>query len=215
MLSVVIPLLDEAESLRELTERLTECLGDIPHELLFVDDGSRDESWNVILKIVSGGQSGADRAALDAAIEAAIPYGGWCPNGGWAEDMPEPPGVLALYPDLRPTPETSPGQRTEWNVRDSDALMVLVDSASLAASKGTGFALNCAAVLKKPHIILDIDAPDALPKAQGFLADRAGGRLCIGGPRESEAPGIYTKALALVTALFELTNSLPRARSPR
>jgi hypothetical protein len=178
-----------------------------------VPPGSRERYH--MLKIISGGQSGADRAALDAAIEAAIPYGGWCPNGGWAEDMPEPPGVLALYPDLRPTPETSPGQRTEWNVRDSDALMVLVDSASLAASKGTGFALNCAAVLKKPHIIIDIDAPDALPKAQGFLADRAGGSLCIGGPRESEAPGIYTKALALVTALFELTNSLPRARSPR
>ena len=52
-----------------------------------------------MLTIVSGGQTGVDRAALDVAIELGIPYRGWCPKGGWAEDMPNPPGVLALYPD--------------------------------------------------------------------------------------------------------------------
>lgn len=167
------------------------------------------------MKIVSGGQSGVDRAALDAAIEAGIPYAGWCPHGGWAEDMPEPPGVLALYPDLRPTPEASPAQRTAWNVRDSEALMVLVDSAGLAASKGTSLALSCAEEHDKPRIVIDIDAPDALPKAQKFLADRKDASLCIGGPRESEAPGIYTKALSFLGALFEPTILLTRANSPR
>lgn len=163
------------------------------------------------MKIVSGGQSGVDRAALDAAIEAGIPYAGWCPKGGWAEDMPEPPGVLALYPELHETPEASPGQRTKWNVRDSDVLMVLVTSAGLAVSKGTSLALSYAEELNKPHIVLDIDALDALSQAQSFLAPREGGRLCIGGPRESEAPGIYTKALAFLAALFDLTISPPRA----
>ena len=156
-----------------------------------------------MLKIVSGGQSGVDRAALDAAIAAGIPYAGWCPNGGWAEDMPEPPGVLALYPDLQETPEASPGQRTEWNVRDSEALMVLVGTAGLAASKGTGLALRYAEKLGKPHIVIDIDAPDVPKQARSFLGERAGGSLCIAGPRESEAPGIYAKALARLTALFE------------
>ena len=154
------------------------------------------------MKIVSGGQSGVDRAALDAAIEAGIPYAGWCPNGGWAEDMPEPPGVLALYPNLRETPEASPGQRTAWNVRDSEALMVLVDSADLTASKGTALAVSGAEACNKPFIVIDVDAPDALKQAKSFLADWPGDRLCIGGPRESEAPGIYTKALSFLGALF-------------
>jgi hypothetical protein len=52
-------------------------------------------------RIVSGGQTGVDRAALDVAIAHAIPYGGWCPAEGWAEDLPEPPGLLARYPALR------------------------------------------------------------------------------------------------------------------
>ena len=54
--------------------------------------------------VISGGQTGADRAALQAAIATGTPYGGWCPKDGWAEDLPRPPGVLALYPNLRETP---------------------------------------------------------------------------------------------------------------
>src|SRR5262245_24872698 len=107
-----------------------------------------------MLTIVSGGQSGVDRAALDVAIELGIPYRGWCPRGGWAEDMPTPPGALALYPELHETPEADPRQRTEWNVRDSDRLMVLVGGTGLSVSKGTAFALECAETLAKPHIVI-------------------------------------------------------------
>jgi hypothetical protein len=64
------------------------------------------------VKVISGGQTGADRAALDVATEQGLAYGGWCPKGGWAEDLSDPPGVLALYPDLRETPDADPGQRT-------------------------------------------------------------------------------------------------------
>src|SRR6478672_329462 len=80
-----------------------------------------------MLTIVSAGQTGVDRAALDVAIELGIAYRGWCPKGGWAEDRPSPPGVLALYPGLGETPHADPRQRTEWNVRDCDRLMVLVE----------------------------------------------------------------------------------------
>ena len=52
------------------------------------------------LIIISGGQSGVDRAALDVAIARGIAYGGWCPKGGWAEDLAVPPGLLARYPLL-------------------------------------------------------------------------------------------------------------------
>jgi hypothetical protein len=65
-----------------------------------------------MLTIVSGGQTGVDRAALDVAIELGIPYRGWCPKGGWAEDMLNPPGVLILYPELRETQDADPRQRT-------------------------------------------------------------------------------------------------------
>jgi hypothetical protein len=155
-----------------------------------------------MLKILSGGQTGVDRAALDAAIEAGIAYGGWCPKGGWAEDHGTPPGVRARYPDLRETPESAPDQRTEWNVRDADGLMVLTDSAGLSVSKGTGLALRSAESLAKPHIVIDVEAPDALKQARAFIEARGGGSLCVAGPRESEAPGIYAKARAFLTTLL-------------
>jgi hypothetical protein len=53
------------------------------------------------MKLISGGQSGVDRAVLDVAVERGSDYGGWCPKDGWAEDLPEPPGLLAKYPQLR------------------------------------------------------------------------------------------------------------------
>ena len=53
------------------------------------------------MKLLSGGQSGVDRAVLDVAVERGIDYGGWCPKDGWAEDLPKPPGLLAKYPKLR------------------------------------------------------------------------------------------------------------------
>ena len=155
-----------------------------------------------MLKIISGGQSGVDRAALDAAIEAGMDYGGWCPKGGWAEDLPERPGVVALYPNLRETPDAAPEERTLWNVFDSDALMVLTDRAGLGVSGGTELAFGWAEDNGKPRIAIDVDASDALAQARVFLEGRAGGTLCIAGPRESEAPGIYAKARAFLAALF-------------
>jgi len=90
-----------------------------------------------MLTVISGGQTGPDRAALEAAVVTGMTYGGWCPKGGWAEDMPEPPGVLALYPGLRATPSAVPEQRTDWNVRDCDALLVLAGEGGVDVSPGT------------------------------------------------------------------------------
>jgi hypothetical protein len=83
------------------------------------------------MKVITGGQTGVDRAALDAAIECALAYGGWCPRGGWAEDLTGRPGLLKRYPSLRETPSADPAQRTEWNVRDSDAALIVIDGAGL------------------------------------------------------------------------------------
>ncbi|HEU0016829.1 MAG TPA: putative molybdenum carrier protein, partial [Methyloceanibacter sp.] len=113
--------------------------------------GDKRAEGTLMLKILSGGQTGVDRATLDVAIEEGIAYGGWCPKSGWAEDMPNPPGLLSHYPDLRETPDADPSQRTEWNVRDADRLMVLIDSAGLSVSKGTGLAIDTAKKLGKPN----------------------------------------------------------------
>jgi hypothetical protein len=160
------------------------------------------------MKILSGGQTGVDRAVLDVAIARGIAYGGWCPKGGWAEDLPTPPGLLAKYPNLRETPLADPAQRTEWNVRDSDASMILIDTGGLAVSKGTTLAHERAERLGKPFFVVDLRAPGAAVRAADWLraeqdAFGAGLTLAIGGPRESEAPGIYARAAAFLRALLD------------
>jgi Circularly permutated YpsA SLOG family len=77
---------------------------------------------------------------LDIALAHDIDYGGWCPKGGWAEDYPDPPGLLAKYPNLKATPLAEPAQRTEWKVRDADACLIPTDAAGLDAPAGTQLA---------------------------------------------------------------------------
>ena len=160
------------------------------------------------MKLISGGQSGVDRAVLDVAIERGIDYGGWCPKDGWAEDCPEPPGLLARYPRLKETPLADPAQRTEWNVRDADACMIAVDAGGIDASAGTMLAQDLAHRYRKPLLIIDLGAADARDRASLWLRVQQARRgdalkLAIGGPRESEAPGIYVRAAAFLRALLE------------
>lgn len=149
-------------------------------------------------RIVSGGQTGVDRAALSFGRRAGIPIGGWCPAGGWAEDLTEPPGVLALYPELEPTPSADPRERTLWNVRDSHATLVLVRDR--AVSPGTDATVEFARDLARPHLVADVADTaavrlwvDALPP--GIV-------LNVAGPRESQAPGIQAQAGALLDAVL-------------
>jgi hypothetical protein len=157
--------------------------------------------------LLSGGQTGVDRAVLDVAIERGVLYGGWCPQGGWAEDLPEPPGLLAKYPLLQETPLADPAQRTEWNVRDADACMILVDAGDLAVSAGTVLAEELAHGCRRPLLIVKLGDTDRLSRAPLWLRvqkSRHGEdlKLAIGGPRESEAPGIYERAAAFLRALL-------------
>jgi Circularly permutated YpsA SLOG family len=147
-----------------------------------------------MVKIVSGGQSGVDRAALDVAIALGFGYGGWCPKGGWAEDFQDPPGLLTRYPKLEETPTGDPAERTRWNVRDSDAMLILVDSSGLAVSGGTRLAETIAGRLGKPSIVIDVAAPDGAARLSAWLTEVGPAVLGVGGPRESEAPGIYERA---------------------
>jgi hypothetical protein len=159
------------------------------------------------MKLLSGGQSGVDRAVLDVASAGGIDYGGWCPKGGWAEDFPEPPGVLARYPNLKETPLTDPAQRTEWNVRDADACMIVLEARGVDVSKGTALAQDLAHHYRKPLLVANLAGPEPLEQSTLWLRFQhrrvgAGLVLAIGGPRESEAPGIYTRSVKFLQALL-------------
>ena len=141
-------------------------------------------------KIVSGGQSGVDRAALDVAEELSFPRGGWCPRGRYAEDGPIPDG----YP-LKETPSPATSQRTEWNVRDSAGTLVLTEG---EPSGGTAVTIHFARRHGKPCLVLDLeDDPD--PDAAGrWIAEHGIAVLNVAGPRESKCPGIHRRAAAFL-----------------
>lgn len=133
-------------------------------------------------RIISGGQSGADLAALDWAIAHHIDHGGWCPKGRRSEDGPIPAQYL-----LSETPLSNYLQRTEWNVRDSDATVVFTLSDVL-----DGGSKRTAAFAEKLHRPWLHFRPGVHEKylAQ-FLARHRVTTLNVAGKRESSAPGIY------------------------
>lgn len=147
---------------------------------------------------ISGGQTGVDRAALDVAVRLGIPYAGWCPKGGLAEDFQEPPGLRAVYPALVETPTAQFAERTRWNVRDSDATLVLTVGDALERSSGTHVALAYAEELGRPTRIVDVARDDAADAVRTFLTRFE--RVNVAGPRESGAPGIYAAAARVLIA---------------
>ena len=153
------------------------------------------------MKIISGGQTGVDRAALDVAIERGLDWGGWCPKGGWAEDFPEPPGVLAVYPGLTQTPLADPAQRTEWNVRDSDATVIFSIAPELRG--GSHLTAELAARHHKPclHLSRHQQGPAAAKFLTEFLQRHRVAILNVAGPRRSEEPKAADFALETLQKL--------------
>lgn len=137
------------------------------------------------IKIVSGGQSGVDRAALDFAIQHALEHGGWCPRGRLAED-----GVIPPVYRLRETESTEFDERTQKNVLDSDATLIVVRVKEL--SGGTAFTKTCAEHQGRPLLVVCekdgvASGADAISK---FLRLNQVRTLNVAGPRESQAPGL-------------------------
>ncbi len=150
-------------------------------------------------RVVSGGQTGVDRAALDAARAAGVPIGGWCPKGRWAEDGPIPDD----YP-LQETSSPEPIVRTTWNVRDSDGTLILHPGGPLRG--GTAQTELAARRMGKPCLVLTLDRPvEALvQEIRRWLEAENIRVLNVAGPRESQAPGIYRRAYEVLAALFRL-----------
>ena len=153
---------------------------------------------NQVIKIISGGQTGADRAALDFAIDHGIPHGGWCPAGRAAED-----GPIDLRYRLTETPSEDYTQRTEWNVRDSDGTVVF----SLAAVITGGSRETVELAQRHGRPCLHVSAEADADKAPGLLARFIRGHgiqvLNVAGPRASNEPGVGAFVMRTLTnALF-------------
>ena len=149
----------------------------------------------LVEKIISGGQTGVDRAALDMALELGIPCGGWCPKGRKSEDGPIP----NRYP-LRETGSASYPVRTAKNVQDSDGTLVLTMGPPMG---GTALTIKLAKGKRKPFLVFDLNkCRDALLTRTWILTNRIK-ILNIAGPRESECPGVYHQACEFLRAFFE------------
>lgn len=133
-------------------------------------------------RIVSGGQTGVDRAALDAAIWLGIPHGGWCPSGRRSEDGPIPERY-----ELRETEVRDYSVRTERNVVDSDATLILYHE---ALSGGTAFTVRMAKKHKQPHLLVNLSEDVDSDVILRWLANEGVVTLNVAGPRESSRPEI-------------------------
>ena len=149
----------------------------------------------MLRKIVSGGQTGVDRAALDTARALGLQSGGWCPGGRTAED-----GRLRRCYLLVETPSQDYGQRTEWNVRDSDGTLIInrgcLDGGTLATAR---YALEAHA---KPVYMVKIGRRIRRERFRAWLGRHRIRVLNVAGPRESKRPGIYREARRILLRLL-------------
>jgi Circularly permutated YpsA SLOG family len=155
---------------------------------------ARISTW---FSVVSGGQTGVDRGALDAALALGVPCGGWCPAGRMAEDGP--------IPDRYPLAELPGGghlERTQRNVEDSDGALIITFG---RAEGGTARTIEFCQKLGRPCFIVDatvVPSDEAARQALHFVRDEEIRQLNVAGPRASEEPRGYAYAYALVRELW-------------
>jgi hypothetical protein len=145
-------------------------------------------------KVISGGQTGVDRGALDAALDLGLEAGGWAPKGRRAED-----GIIPDRYPVKETPSRDYEQRTEWNVRDSDATLVLTTG---KPEGGTHSTIETAHRLEKPVFVVDLLKPHNLASISFWLDYEQVKTLNVAGPRESKVPGIRAMAMAFLKDLL-------------
>ena len=150
-------------------------------------------------KIVSGGQTGVDRGALDAAIALGIDHGGWCPSGRLSED-----GTIPSRYDLTETDSADYPTRTKQNVLDSDATLILYEK---KISGGTLLTKRiCKAQAARYHLVrIDHSEPkldQCIEQTRNWLSENKPNTLNVAGPRESNHPGIEQRSLQFLLQVF-------------
>ena len=169
----------------------------------------------MIEKIISGGQTGVDQAALDVAIALEIPYGGKCPRGRIHENgiIPQRFCNLEEIEGEFKTEKENYDARTKKNIEESDGTLIIVPSLPLPAKIKDGTLLTIQEVKnqQKPHLLIDLSCPSETNEE--LIIDWAKKHditcLNVAGPRESNAPGIYHASQHLLsTALPHLRHTL-------
>lgn len=155
--------------------------------------------WRIV-QIISGGQTGVDRAALDVALESNIPCGGWCPKGRRAED-----GTISDSYPLRESPTANYAERTALNVKDSEGTLILSKG---PLRGGTALTKSFAERYRRPCLVVDL-RDGTTKQVQEWLSVNAIRVLNVAGPRESSQPGIARQAAAFLRALFGVSESNP------
>jgi len=158
------------------------------------------------LKVISGGQTGVDRAALDVALKHGIECGGWCPVGR----LDEVGRIPERYP-LKELEEGSFADRTLRNVKDSDGTVIIY---CRGLRGGTDYTLACCKQLQRPHQLIDA-AATVLDEAASLIANFVRGhkinRLNVAGPRQSEWPAGYEYAFAALELFLDSITSKSRS----
>lgn len=149
-----------------------------------------------IRKIVSGGQTGVDRGALDLALELGLEHGGFCPQGRRAED-----GVIPAIYELVSTESTGYPQRTRMNVRHSDATLILTPERR--PTGGTRLTAKMALEGGGPWLAADPTGERHVVKVASWLEKIDPEVLNVAGPRESKFPGVQRKTTAFLRMVFE------------
>jgi hypothetical protein len=150
---------------------------------------------NTLQVVVSGGQTGVDRGALDAAIDMGVEHGGWCPRGRLSED-----GTIPFRYRLRETETAEYPERTEKNVIDSDGTLILYRKRLYG---GTQLTRRLARRHGKPCHLIDLaDSPDATAVVEWIVREGIQ-RLNVAGPRESTSPGVGQEACGFLCCVFQ------------
>ncbi len=152
----------------------------------------------IYLKVISGGQTGVDRAALDTALKFNLPVGGWCPRGRKAEDGP----ISSRYP-LKETGSDRYQIRTNLNVKDSDGTLIICRG---TPSGGTALTIKKARQHEKALLILDLQKKTDPEMVCQWLSNNKIATLNIAGPRESQTPGIYQESVNILGEIIFLAN---------
>ncbi len=137
----------------------------------------------MINRIVSGGQTGVDRAGLDVALELGIEHGGWCPQGRLAED-----GMVPEVYQLNETFEKDYAARTEKNVIESDGTLIFYRA---PISGGTQLTESFAKKHGRPCLLVEVDEPVGFGVFFEWQKENCVFTLNVAGPRESSHPDIY------------------------
>lgn len=158
-----------------------------------------------INKIISGGQDGVDRGALEAAASAGLETGGWCPPGRVAEDGVIPDSFLLKetpYERSKGAPGIPRSLRTEWNVRDADATLILIPDSDPAKDPGTEWTGTCAGRMNKPLLICDPFISNSYSEILNWLKQVKPQIVNIAGPGEKMFPGIKNATFQILRDLF-------------